>query len=344
MRPSDLFGGSPFGRRVRRPGAGRVPVTVVTGFLGAGKTSLIRAALASPDAARTAVIVNEFAELGVDDVLLRTSAEDVRLIGNGCMCCAARSDLQRVLRNLFAERETGAVPPFDRVIVETSGLSDPGPVLQLLAGDRALSGHYAVSALVTVVDCVLALDGQAPPEWIEQVALADRIVLSKTGLASEAQVARVRAHVAALNPGAEILEASNLRAHPLAWLAPMAAGGARGFRAAPAAVGPDAVSCQSFVLSFDTPFRWEVFLQVMETLLALRGDDVLRVKGLVHVEGCAGPVAAHFVRHLAARPEELTAWPDADRRSRLVFITRNVSAAQVQALFDAALALAPPPG
>ncbi len=338
MRPSDLFGGSPFGRRVRRPGAGRVPVTVVTGFLGAGKTSLIRAALAHPQAARTAVIVNEFAELGVDDVLLRTSAEDVRLIGNGCMCCAARSDLQRVLRNLYAERETGAVPPFDRVIVETSGLSDPGPVLQLLAGDRALSGHYAVSALVTVVDCVLALDGAAPPEWTEQVALADRIVLSKTDLASEAQTARVRTRLAALNPGAEILEAASLRGDPLAWLAPAAAGNGAGFRAAPPA--EPGTACQSFVLTFDTPFQWSVFSQVMETLLALRGDDILRVKGLVHVAGCTGPVAAHFVRQLVARPEELTAWPDADRRTRLVFITRGVDRAPVQALFDAALALA----
>src|ERR1700687_4574891 len=133
---------SPFGRRQRRPRGARIPVTVVTGVLGAGKTTLIRELLTRPEGANTAVVVNEFGKIGIDHALLRSSSDTTVLLGNGCICCAVRTDLQESLRTLFAERGRGAVPSFERVIIETSGLADPGPVLQTIASDRALGGVF----------------------------------------------------------------------------------------------------------------------------------------------------------------------------------------------------------
>ena len=318
-------------------------MTVVTGFLGAGKTTLIRAALAHPAAARTAVIVNEFAETGIDDVLLRTASQDVTLIGNGCICCAARSDLNRALRALYADRERGAVPPFDRVVVETSGVSEPAPVLQNFATDRTVTSAYALEGLVTVVDSVLASRTQAhAPIWSEQVALADRIVLTKADLLPPASAAATRALVGALNPQAAIADAADVREAP-AFLFGAPGHERTGFACTPQPALPAGAPYVSFVLTFDAPFHWALFTRIMDALAATRGEDLLRVKGLVNVEGCAGPVVVHHVQHLAAPPEELSAWPatagGAGRRTRLVFITRGLSRQKVVALFAAHLDL-----
>src|SRR5437667_3266227 len=151
----ELFAGSdatPFGRRQRRPRGARIPVTVVTGFLGSGKTTLIREFLTTPEGANTAVVINEFGEVGIDDALLRASSDAAVLLGNGCLCCTVRTDLQESLHTLFADRARGAVPSFQRVVIETSGLADPGPVLQTFASDRALAGEFHLQGLVTVVD------------------------------------------------------------------------------------------------------------------------------------------------------------------------------------------------
>src|SRR5499427_2246843 len=145
---------SPFGRRQRRPRGARIPVTVVTGFLGSGKTTLIRELLSRPEGADTAVVVNEFGEVGVDNALLRASSDATVLLGNGCLCCTVRTDLQESLRTLFADRARGVVPNFRRVVIETSGLADPGPVLQTFASDRALGREFHLQALVTVIDVV----------------------------------------------------------------------------------------------------------------------------------------------------------------------------------------------
>lgn len=339
MHPSRLFGGSPFGRRLSRPGAGRIPATVVTGFLGAGKTTLIRAALARPGAERTAVIVNEFAEAGIDDVLLATATEDVTLIGNGCICCAARNDLHRALRTLFADRERGAVPPFDRVVVETSGLSAPGPILQSFATDRTVCTTYSLEGLVTVVDAVLAARSRREPVWTEQVVLADRLVLTKTDLADQAQLAEARALLAALNPEAEVAESADVRADP-AFLFGTTERTRSALACLPeSAAAPAADGHERFVLEFDAPFDWGLFTRVMGDLTAARGEDLLRVKGFVDVEGCAGPVLVQYVQHLAAPPEELVSWPGETRCTRLVFITRDVSREAVSALFSAHLGL-----
>lgn len=282
--------------------------------------------------------MNEFAEAGVDDVLLRTASAEVMMIGNGCICCAARSDLNRALRALYADRERGAVPPFTRVVVETSGVSEPVPVLQNFATDRTLTGFYALEGLVTVVDAALAGRTSAREAvWCEQVAMADRIVLTKTDLASDAEADAVRALVAGLNPQAQVLSGAEVNLFAPATARPRPA-----FACTPHAGA--AAPYDSFVLDFDVPFAWPVFTRIMEALCALRGPDLLRVKGFVDVEGCAGPVVVHHVQHLSAPPEELAAWPggEAQRRTRLVFITRGLSRSAVEGLFAAHLALLAP--
>src|SRR5690242_16005720 len=175
----------PCGRRLKRERGARIPVTVVTGLLGAGKTTLIRRFLASPEGQGTAVIVNEFGAVGIDDALMRGAAEQTILLGNGCLCCITRTDLQLALRQLVVDRDRGAVPSFSRVIIETSGLADPGPILQTFSTDRALGGEFHVDVLLAVVDVV---NGQATLETAaearKQVILADRFVISKSDLAT----------------------------------------------------------------------------------------------------------------------------------------------------------------
>src|SRR3954453_10512323 len=178
---------SPFGRRQRWARGARIPVTVVTGFLGSGKTTLIRELLGRPEGANTAIVINEYGEIGIDDALLRTSSDATVLLGNGCLCCTVRTDLQQSLRALFADRARGAVPSFERVVIETSGLADPGPVLQTFASGRALGDAFHLQGMVTVVDVPGGVGNLARmAEARQQVALADRIVLSKTDCADAA--------------------------------------------------------------------------------------------------------------------------------------------------------------
>ena len=325
---------SPFGRRQRRPRGARIPVTVVTGFLGSGKTTLIQKLLETPEGANTAVVVNEFGEVGIDHALLRGSSDATVLLGNGCLCCAVRSDLEETLRTLFADRARGAAPSFARVIVETSGLADPGPVLQTFASDRALAREYHLQSLVTVVDAVAGgRNLAAAPEARQQAALADRIVLTKTDLADPAAAARTAEHLRSLST-APVKTAVNGAIDPgfvldEALLDPAERGSSHDHAHA------HSEGVTSFTLFFGKPLAWPVFEQAMAVLTALRGADLLRVKGLVAVEGCRGPVVVHAVQHIAHRPVELEAWPDGDTRSRLVFITRNLAREPVQQLFAA---------
>lgn len=338
---SELFAGPEagrFGPAQRRPRGARIPVSIVTGFLGAGKTTLIRALLDSPEGANTAVVVNEYGEVGIDNALLRASSDATVLLGNGCLCCTVRSDLQESLHTLVADRTRGAVPAFQRVVIETSGLADPGPLLQTFASDRALGQEFHLQALVTVIDAPNgARNLSTAPEAREQVALADRIVLTKTDLAEpEAAAALVRelagltaapvecAMHGAIDPAYLLDERLDLpvriREHDHAHA--------------------HSHNIDSFAITLDRPLRWSAFEQAMAVLTALRGPDLLRVKGIIAVEGVKGPVVVHAVQHTAHRPIELQTWPDDDWRSRLVFITRGIGRDQIEALFAAVSAVA----
>src|SRR5438034_6980192 len=335
---SDPFTGrdaSPFGRRQRRPRGARIPVTVVTGFLGAGKTTLIRELLKTPEGANTAVVVNEFGEEGIDNALLRASSDATVLLGNGCVCCAVRSDLQESLRTLFADRALGAVPSFQRVIIETSGLADPGPVLQTFASDRALGDEFHLQGLVAVVDAPGGAGNlERAVEARQQVALADRIVLTKTDRADQATVAALEARLRELT-AAPLAAAQHGRVAPGFLLDEKLDLAARAAAHEHDHAHAHSDGIDSFALHFERALPWPVIEQAMAVLTQLRGPDLLRVKGIVAVEGCQGPVVVHAVQHVAHRPVELEAWPEDDRRSRLVFITRNLPRAEVEALFAA---------
>ncbi len=292
---------SPFGRRLKRERGARIPVTIVTGFLGAGKTTLLRRFLASPEGQGTAVIVNEFGAVGIDDALVRGSADETVLLGNGCLCCITRTDLQVALRRLVIDRARGIVPPFGRVVIETSGLADPAPILQTFATDRALGGEFHIDVVLAVID---AMNGEAALEAAaearKQAILADRLVISKTDLATPATVERLTRRLQQLNPRAAIDIAVGGQLDPNRIIEP--AGGDRsGFVAE--AEHSDGIA--SFVIEQEQPTEWPSFSRAMETLIALRGQDLLRVKGILNVTGCRGPVVVQYVQHLAHPPVEL---------------------------------------
>lgn len=347
----------------RDPLAGRLPVTIITGFLGSGKTTLLRRLLRHPGMNRAAVIINEFGDVGLDHELVEASSEQMTLLANGCLCCAVRTDLQETLRELFIRRRAGEVIDFDRVFVETTGLADPVPVLHTLDRDGMLGAQYRLNGVVTLVDAVNGagqLDTMA--EAAKQAAVADRLVITKTDLAPAAQAAALRARLRALNPYAGLADAVEGELDP-ALLAEIVPASARALAQDPdrwlAAVGADAplhdhadasahgsahgsthdAAIGAFCLWFDAPFTWDTLNASLEVLTSLRGPDLLRVKGIVNVAGEPGPVAIHGAQHVFHPPVRLAAWHGADRRSRIVFIVRNIPRASIEAVFAAVGAL-----
>jgi G3E family GTPase len=285
------------------------------------------------------VIVNEFGETGIDDALLRNSSDNIALLGNGCLCCSVRSDLQVTLHRLVADRERGVVPHFGRICIETSGLADPSPILTTFATDRALGGEFHVEAVIAVIAAQSGVGIiEAFAEARRQIILADRIVISKTDIADENAPASLTRKLRELNPRADVIEAVAGKLDPQWILAERTGAFGGGFIADSAAHTDDITS---FTLVDDEPIAWDAFARAMEALIALRGPDLLRVKGFLNVAGCAGPVVVQFVQHLAHPPVELDCWPDHDRSSRVVFIARNLSEGQVKGLFAAVRAVAP---
>jgi G3E family GTPase len=329
-----------FGRRQRRESGPKLPVLIVTGFLGAGKTTLVKALLDDPRTSDTAVIVNEFGEIGIDDSLLISDDGTTVLLDRGCLCCRVRTDLQEALRDLVRKRALGDIPAFERIVIETSGLVDPGPVMQTLLADQGLLKELYLLAAVCVVDAAVWVEGlvENAPEAARQLALSDRVVISKADLIDDADMTAVLAQVSGINPAAPVsigaktaVETGFLfddTGRPLASV-PLYAEEVRHL--------PD---IQSFSLVLDKPLNWEGFSRALEALRALRGPDLLRVKGMLAVRGCPGPVIVHCVQHLAHPPVELAAWPTDDRRSRLVFVTRGLPRTLVTSLIEGLSALA----
>jgi G3E family GTPase len=316
-----------------------VPVSIVTGFLGAGKTTLVRRFLGAPEGRNTALIVNEFGSVGIDDALLRSSTDEITLLGNGCICCNTRSDLQIALRKLVADRERGKIPHFDRVLIETSGLADISPILQTFSTDRALGGEFAIEVVLTLVDAVNGLRNlDKAPEARKQAILADRLVITKIDLADSRTKKALAAKLKTLNPRAGIDMARDGEIDPKHLIdSGQDATAARHSGFVAEASHSDGIA--SFVIREKKPLEWPVFQRALDTLVSLRGPDLLRIKGLLNLKGAKGPVVFQAVQHLIHPPVELAEWPDKDRSSRLVFITRDVSEKQVRDLLESCTAL-----
>ncbi|WP_421993203.1 CobW family GTP-binding protein [Roseococcus sp.] len=309
-----------------------VPVTLLTGFLGAGKTTLLNRLLRQPAMAQTAVLINEFGEIGLDHLLVERLDEDTVLLASGCLCCTIRGDLSRALRDL-AERPQ----PISRVVIETTGLADPAPILQTLMSDPWLIRQYRLDGVVTLVDAVhgmATLDAQ--PEALRQAAVADRIVLTKTDLAAPAEVAVLRDRLAALNPVAPILD-GEVEAAALLDAGPFSAEGklpdiagwveAAGHRHHHHHhdVNRHDARIRATCLRFTEPLPWEGLASYLEMLAITQGQHVLRMKAILNLRGQPAPVVMHGVQHSFHPPQLLEAWPEGDdRSSRIVFILRDL--------------------
>jgi G3E family GTPase len=294
----------------------RTPVTVVTGYLGSGKTTLIARLLTHSDLAETAVIVNELGEIGIDHHIVSRVDERTVLLSSGCLCCTLRGDLADELRGLVDRRDAGEVPPFRRVVIETTGLADPTPVVNTLLTEPMLRHQVALDGVVATVDAMHGLRG---PESVKQAAVADVLVVTKTDLADGGELA---AQLAQLNPEGEIVEAVQGKLAP-AVLFDRAARPPRGDDRSQGGEHRHEDDVHAVALAFDQPLDWLGFGVWLTMLLQARGEDVLRIKGLLDVGG-GGPLLLNAVQHVVHDPVHLPAWPDEDRRSRLVFIGRGL--------------------
>jgi G3E family GTPase len=303
------------------------------------------------------VLINEFGDVGLDHLLVEALHDDIILLNAGCLCCTVRGDLVKALRTLFLRRVRNEVPPFERVMIETTGLADPAPILQTLMTDPLIAARYRLDGVVTLVDAAhgqAALDAQ--PEAVKQAAVADRIVMTKSDLASSSQIAALWERLRSLNPSALIVPATDgvidsrllLDLGPfqpdvkigavLQWL--NAEAFAQEHAHAHDHDGHDHgthhdhnrhdARIQAFCLTFDRPLRWNGIGTFLEMLIANRGESLLRIKGLLNLEGQDRPLVIHGVQHVLHEPRQLREWPPGDdRRSRLVFITRDLDQAVI---------------
>ncbi len=350
----------------------RIPLTLITGYLGAGKTTLLNALLRDASAGRIAVVVNEFGDVGLDHDLIVETTEETVLLSSGCMCCTVSGDLVQALEGLFEKRSAGKLD-FDRIVIETTGLADPAPILHTLIVTPGLGMALRLDGVVTVCDAVngpATLD--AGFESVQQVAMADVLVLSKTDLVTPSQAERFRARLAALAPGARTVTAtrgavplaelfghgapdmngalpeaeawvnapayalSSLPLPPLAKpLVPLASGPTQGLfglapapgsslmaAIAPAARHDDRISSVS--MAFDEPIHPMMLDIWMETLIAARGPDILRLKAVIWADGFDTPFVIHGVQHIIDPPIRLARWSGEDRKSRVVIIGRDL--------------------
>jgi len=339
----------------------QVPVTLLTGFLGAGKTTLLNHLIRDPAAGRIAVIMNEFGDVGLDHDLIEEATEDTILMQSGCLCCSIRGELARTMAALMARQKRGELA-FDRVVIETTGIADPGPIIQIMIADNTVAQNYRLDGVVTLADAAngpSTLDRQY--EAVNQIAMADLVIITKADLVTPAALARFETRVADINPTAARLHATqgrvsagalfNLTAlRPEASLAEMAGwlgavapapdplAGLSGLippqsaksRYTPASSAHDSRIVTASI-TVEAPIPADVFDGWLNQLVVLRGPDLLRIKGIVHVEDVEAPFVLHGVQHIFDAPVPMRTWPRDDKTSRIVVIARDFEQAELQA-------------
>ena len=348
-----------------------IPVTIITGFLGAGKTTLLNRLLKDPALADTIVIVNEFGEIGLDHLFIETQDDNMILMASGCLCCTIRGDLISTLEDLIKKFDTGSLSAFKRIVIETTGLADPAPILQSLLGHPMIVARYTLDGVVTLVDAVngsSTLDHH--PEAAKQAAIADRIVLTKTDLQSD--VTALRARLQALNPAANVLDAAKGEATANAligtglfdltkkipdvaqWLKAEAYGDHGHHHhhdhdhhhhdhhhhdnQNPHDVNRHDAHIRAFCLTTNDAIPSSAFELFLTLLKSAHGDKLLRMKGIVKIaEHPDRPVILHGVQHVFHPPLQLARWPDDDHQTKMVFITKDLDESFVSRLWEAFL-------
>ncbi|KQT82813.1 GTP-binding protein [Aurantimonas sp. Leaf443] len=329
------------------------PVHLLTGFLGSGKTTLLRSILQDEALKGAAVLINEFGEVGLDHHLIERIDETTVLLQSGCLCCTIRGELAEAMRDLLSKRERGLVPAFDRLVIESTGLADPFPILSTIRADPVVSHHFTVAGTWATIDAVNAPEGiDRRGEMRKQIASADRILLTKTDLVDRQTAEALAARLALLNPTAAIRDVRG-DDWDVAWLladTPVEAAdpapheahrhhrhGAEG-HGHHAHHGHDPNRHGDSIVAFSiVPERavdWTRFGIWLSMLLNRHGGSILRVKGILDLEGETRPVAVHGVQHLVHPPTHMAAWPSEDRRSRLVFIVDGLDPERIRRSFE----------
>lgn len=341
---------------------GRIPVSVITGFLGSGKTTLLNYLVHHPGMGETAVIVNEFGEIGLDHELIEKSDENTILLGSGCLCCTVRGDLVNTLGDLSVRRLKEEVPPFKRVVIETTGLADPAPILHTLMSVPVV-GRYCLDSVITTVDAVNGFSTLlSHQEAVKQAAMADRLLITKSDLSGHEKADQLIDRLRELNPASPAVCVLNGEIDPAElfaeisfnpdtkteevrqWLKAEQYDEAKSqlhdadkqHTAHHHDVNRHNDSIESFCLTFDEAQDWQVIALWLDSLVANQGEKLLRVKGMVDIKGVSQPVVIHAVQHLFHPPVQIKAWPEGRRQSRIVFITSDLPQADVESALDKA--------
>ena len=319
----------------------RLPVSLVTGFLGSGKTTLINRLLRHPEMANTAIVVNEFGEVALDQHFIERSDGEIVVMANGCLCCTVQGDLEGVVGTLFGRRRSGDIPAFDRLLIETTGLADPAPIMQLLLSKPLIAENFALDAVIATVDAIHGLrQMHEQDKAVKQAAIADRLVITKTDLAAGGDVDLLARVVADMNPSASVFRLPQDDIGP-AQLFGAALVDRRGrLRDLDAWLGSERRGADehahlhdidSFALVADQPVEWRAFSQWLTRIKIRHADRLLRVKAILSVAGEDAKIAIHGVHHVFHPPVRLQRRGDEDQMSRIVFITRGGARAEIEA-------------
>jgi len=335
----------------------RLPIHVITGFLGSGKTTLLNQLLPQPSMQRTAVIINEFGEIGIDHLLVKATTEDMMMLEGGCLCCSVRTDLVNTLENLFHKRECQEISEFEQVLIETTGLADPAPILRTLLNDSFIAANYRLEVVITTVDalhCASQLDEY--DESVKQAALANHLVLTKIDMVNAMTLEERKQRLHRINPTALIHEVNlnqqqfnaeilfntdhyNSQTRQLDiehWLqAEVYLEHQQPHKEHAHHPERHDAYIKTFCIEHTKPLHWLTLERWIQQLTRLRGKDLLRVKGIAYTHETALPVVIQGVQHIFQPPTTLDAWPSERRRSQIVFITRNIEKNMIERLLYA---------
>ena len=328
-----------------------IPVSLLTGFLGSGKTTLLNRLLQHPEMAEAAVLINEFGEIGLDHHLVERLDENTVLLNAGCLCCTVQGDLVNALSNLFIRRSRGEIPWFRRVLIETTGLADPAPVIHTLMTAPLVSNRYSLDGIITTVDGVNAgLQMDRHQEAVKQAAVADRILITKPDLAIESALSELEDRIVRLNPGApryrvlsgdinpgELFDAglynpSTKTFQVEQWLREASYSNQDHDHRHDVNRHDSAIT--AFCLTRKDAIDWEAFIAWIRILIGRHGEKLLRIKGILNIAGREKPIAIHGVQHTFHDPAELPDWPDGDQRTRIVFITCDLERSVIEDKLD----------